>query len=402
MRVASKKNIIVVLLGLLALPLWGADESTAVWTRLYERARSYPQKQQIMMNIVEQHNREMIPVLTEALQEELDNFSNVSGVTERSMQSELMRTIVKELGLLKAVPARNLVMRTVEVSDDSILQAEAVMALGRMGARDYAEPLAMMLRNINFNLEGPQRQRENETLAYALVFALGRLKQAVGYEPVFFASRAWYSSRSGVKELAEEVLTTMVEDPSEGLLRIVVENDEYANKLAALQALERSEAPEEAKARGAAAGLNEGLKYTAGNISEGQVLKSLRLYSLGMLEKYPMPEYPELIPQMKRMIRLYSADRVYDEDEMITLMEAMGSFTGEEEAARVLADFLAYYNYRRETSAPDSYRIVRALIQALGNIGHPAATEELTVVTMSEYWESSIQREAENALRKIR
>src|SRR6056297_31401 len=97
---------------------------------------------------------------------------------------------------------------------------------------------------------------------------------------------------------------------------------------------------------------------------------------------------------------MYRSNRVFDEDEMLTLLEALGTFTGEG-VASPLSDMLSYYNKRREVAPPDSYRIVRALIQALGNVGHLAGIEELTIVTISDYWENSMQREAQSAINKI-
>ncbi len=398
-----KTKLIVLSLLLLAVigsQFAAANEVAAIWTRLYERARTLEQKQKIMMNIVEQHSRDMIPVLTEALDEEVRTFRNTADITEKSQKNELMKMVVKELGRLKARDAASIVWETVETVEEPLLKGEAITALGSMGARQYAEEMAMMLRNINFNYDEIENQRKNEIIAYSLVMALGRLKSEVGYAPVFFASQGWYSGQSQVKQLAERVLQQMVDDPTEQLLTILLENPEYELKLAALRAAEESAAPETGKARVAAAALNEGLKYSPKNQNEKRQLKTLRMNALRMLRKYPQPESETLISDMAQMLRLYRVDRVFAEDEMITLLEAMGTYTGEE-VARPLADLMAYYNERREFTPPDSYRIVRALIQAIGDVGHIAGLEELTIITISEYWEGSIQREAQAAIDQI-
>lgn len=377
-----------------------ADEVTAIWTRLYERARTLDQKQQIMVNIVEQHSRDMIPVLTEALDAELRTFRNTDNVTEESQKNELMKMVVKELGRLKAREAAPVVWETVETVDEPLLKGEAIVAVGKMGARQYADEMAMMLRNINFNYDEIENQRKNEIIAYSLVMALGRLKAEAGYTPVFFASEGWYSGRSQVKQLAEKVLQQMVDDPTDHLLTILRENSDYELKLAALRESEESAAPETGKAEVAAAALDEGLRYSPRNQTERRQLKTIRLNALRVLRKYPQPEDESLLDNMARMLRHYREDRSFAEDEMITLLEAMGTFSGEE-IARPLADLMAYYNERREHTPPDSYRIVRALIQAMGDVGHAAGLEELTVITISEYWEGSIQREARAAIDQI-
>jgi len=394
------KILMLLLLVMVGSQFAVANEIAAMWTRLYERARTLDQKQQIMMNIVEQHSRDVIPVLNDALDEEVRTFRNTANVTEAGRKIELMKMVVEELGRLKAREAVPVVWETVQVVEDPILKAEAIMALGSMGARQYAEDMAMMLRNINFNYDAIQNQRKNEIIAYGLVTALGRLGEAVGYEPVFFASQGWYSGQRQVKQQAEKVLQQIVDDPSAQLLKILRTNDDFELKLAALQAAEKSDAPEIAKAEVAAAAIDEGLNYVGKNKTESRELKMIRLNALMMLKKYPQPENERLLENLSRMLQMYRANRVFDEDEMITLLDALGTFTGEE-VARPLSDLLNYYNKRREVSPPDSYRIVRALIQALGNVGHLAGIEELTIVTISDYWENSMQREAQSAIDKI-
>lgn len=400
MRKTKLLVLSLLLLAVIGSQFAAANEVSAIWTRLYERARTLDQKQKIMLNIVEQHSRDMIPVLTEALDEELRTFRNTANVTEESQKNELMKMVVKELGRLKARDAAPVVWETVETVEEPLLKGEAIITLGSMGARQYADEMALMLRNINLNYDEIENQRKNEIIAYSLVMALGRLKSEAGYAPVFFASQGWYSGQSQVKQLAERVLQQMVDDPTEQLLTILLENSEYELKLAALLAAEKSTAPETGKARVAAAALDEGLKYSPKNKNEKRQLETLRLNALRMLRKYPQPENETLIGNMAQMLRHYRVDREFAEDEMITLLEAMGTYTGEE-VARPLADLMAYYNERREFTSPDSYRIVRALIQAIGDVGHVAGLEELTIITISEYWEGSIQREAQAAIDQI-
>ena len=196
------------------------------------------------------------------------------------------------------------------------------------------------------------------------------------------------------------MLQQLVDDPSDQLLRILRTNDDFQLKLAALQAAEKSDAPEIAKAEVASAAIDEGLTYSPKNKSESRELKTIRMNALEMLKKYPQPENERLIENLISMLRMYRSERVFDEDEVITLLEALGTFTGED-VARPLSEMLGYYNQRREVAPPDSYRIVRALIQALGDVGHLSGIEELTIVTISDYWENSIQREAQASINKI-
>jgi hypothetical protein len=377
-----------------------ADETSAVWTRLYQRAESLEQKRQIMMNIVEQDNRDLEPVLREALAEQLSALRNTRDTTEKERQRELMKMIVKELGDLKARSATELTWEVVQAAEDPLLRGEAVIALGRMNASEYGGQMATMLRNLNFNYGDIQNQRANEILAYSLVLALKQMRIAEGFEPLFFASQGWYSGRSGVKQAAKEALTVVVDDPTEQLLSIVRNNTDYTLKLAAVEAEESSSAPPAGKARVAAAALDEGLTINPENVRERQQLKDLRMEALRVLRGKPFPEDLELLENMSSMITDYQRDRLYETDEMLTLLETMGSYQ-REGAAQALNDFLIYQTERRNDGVTMSLRIAKQTIQSLAATGREIAQEGLTLVTVSTEWEGSVKREAEAALERL-
>ncbi|MFP4179418.1 MAG: PBS lyase [Spirochaetaceae bacterium] len=396
----KRAGVIAGIVFFLGVTFLAANEVAAVWTRLYDRATSLEQKNRIMMNIVEQDSKDMIPVLTRALEEEVDTLANPMSTTERQRQIELLKMIVKELGSLKAREASHLVWDVVETAEDTILKGEAVFALGKMGARRYGEELALMLRNLNNAGDEVSRQRENETLAYSLVKAFERLKHEAGLEHVFFASQGWYSRRSGVKEAAEKALQVMSDDPSNMLIEVVDTHENYRMKLAALEAGFRSNAPDERKAEIAAAALEKGIRISHENLVEKRELKNLRLTALKQLEELPKPEEGNLVSNMGRMLLDYQRRRGYDEDEVLALLQTMGTYESDE-MAEIVSDFLGYLNERREFGPVGSLRIPTQTIQTLGNIGSVKGLEELMRVSVSEYWEGSVRREAERARDQI-
>ncbi|MFO7848602.1 MAG: PBS lyase [Spirochaetia bacterium] len=396
----KRAGIIACMVFFIGINLLPADETAAVWTRLYERAANLDQKNQIMMNIVEQNSRDMVPVLTSALDEQVSNLENPESTTEQQRQVDLLKMIVKELGNLKARDASNLVWQVVETTEDIMLKGEAVLALGKMGARRYGEELSLMLRNINSAGDEINNQRENEILAYSLVKAFERLKHDSGLKHVFLASEGWYSRRSGVKEAAEEALGVMTDDPSDMLIEVIDTREDHKVKLSALEAGYRSDAPDERKAEVAAAALEKGIRLSPENAVEERELKSLRVTALGQLENLPKPEEGNLASNMERMLMDYQRSREYDEDEVLTLLKTMGSFESDE-MAEVAANFLGYLSERREFGPVGASRIPIQTIQALGNIGSIEGLEELMRVTTSEYWESSVRREAERAREKL-
>ncbi len=399
MKNRSIKIIALVLVFLFIAAALPANEVSAVWIRLFRRATTLSQKSNIMVNIVEQHDRDMIPVLMEALEAQVGEFENSGDVTARLKTTEYTKMVVKELGRLKATEAAPFIWQIVDAVDDPFLKGEAIIALGKVGARQYIAELNLMLRNLNFNFGNIQDQRGNEIVAFSLVRALSRLKQPVSYSPLFFASTGWYSSRSGVREKAGEAMINILDDPTEQLLKIIEESKAYDIKLAALSAGEKSGASDDNKAALAVLALRDGLQSSAKNPTEKALLKSLRVKALNILEILSVkPE--EAVKYMDRMLVLYRTDRLYDIDEMVDLFETLGTFSSDESVKAQVA-FLAYLTDRKESGRVIDLRISKSSIIAIGNTGNPLGFEELTNVQYSDSWESSVKREAKNALSKL-
>lgn len=399
MKNRSIRIIALVLVFLFIAAALPANEVTAVWIRLFRRATTLSQKSNIMVNIVEQHDRDMIPVLMDAIKAQVGDFENPGDVTARLKSIEFTKMVVKELGRLKATEAAPYFWQIVEVVDDPFLKGEAIIALGKAGARQYSVKLNLMLRNLNLNFGNIQNQRGNEIVAFSLVQTLDRLKQPESYSPLFFASTGWYSSRSGVREKAGEALINILDDPTEQLVNILEESKAYDIKLAALSAGDKSGADDDSKAALAVLALKDGLQSSAKNPTEKALLKSLRVKALKILETLSVkPE--EAVKYMERMLVLYRTDRLYDIDEMVDLFETFGTFSSDE-SVKAQTTFLAYLTERRESGRVIDLRISKSSIIAIGNTGNPLGFEELTNVQYSDSWESSVKREAKNALSKL-
>ena len=400
MKSKSLKFISIITVLILVASALPANEVSAVWTRLFRRAGSLSQKSSIMANIVEQHNRDMVPVLMEALDEQIGALESAGDVTERLATADYTKMIIKELGRLKANEAAPLIIQIVENTDEPFLKGEAIIALGKIGARQYTDKLNIMLRNLNFNLGDIQDQRKNEIIAYSLVLALERLKQPESYSPLFFASTGWYSSGSGVRAKASEAMLNILDDPTEQLMKILVDNKAYDIKLAALSAGSVSKASDENKSALAVDALKQGLLASPKNPTESIQIKRLRVLALNILES-SSSKPSGAIPYMAKMLVQYRTDRLYDIDEMVDLFEAFGTFSSDE-SVKAQTEFLAYLTDRKESGRVIDLRISKSSIIAIGNTGNPLGFEQLTNVEYSDSWENSVKREAKNALTKLK
>ncbi len=372
-----------------------AGEVATVWSRLYKRAQSLSQKYEIMLTIVEQHDRDTAPVLMDALSELVLGERNLVDQNERSLNAELERIIIRELGNLKASESASTVMTIVKDTKDNFLRGEALVALGKMGAREYSGDIAMILRNLNSGITKIQNKQEEETVVKGCVSALERMKSPVGFEPVFFASVGRYARE--IRLLAQEALVHIIEDPSAMLVEIVEKDGSLEVKYQALLAGKRSKAGPEGKNSVALAALKASLLADEKSQADKNVLKQMRIDALGLMRDTGIQSDDNVV-YMEQMISNWRKYRLYSEDEMLAILDSLGAQRGDLSAG-TLAAFLKYQTEQRESGrTPESLRIVKATISAMARTGNPKNIEELTVVTYAPSWEADVKREAKKAL----
>ena len=387
-----RKFLPVFLLVFFSFSLFG-NEITAVWTRLYNNSSTVQQKLAIMNNIVEQHDRDMIPVLREALSEELLTIQNISNSTERVNTYQLIELILGELATLKASGAADEVYSVSLEVNDPFIQAEAIRTLGRIGAAMYAEEIAFRLRNINLGITPFSVKEEIESIVSACVETLELLRRDVGYSPVFFTSLGRYSS--SVVKRAERALINMVDDPTELLREILTYESDFNVKYQVLLVADRSKAPEERKALLAKEALDQGLRFDTSDRRQQVFLSQMRTKAAEMLKSYAGADKAafELLDQMVR--------KSFSMTESLTALEALGAST-DDAAAALLADYLSELNgKRKEGYTFSTEKIVRATINALGNTGSPVGRPALIEVEFSD-WSGDTRRLAKSALERIK
>lgn len=386
------KRIVIIGLMLLLLPALFANEITAVWTRLYNNSVSVDQKLAIMANIVEQHDREMIPVLESALNAELINHQNIANSTVRVKTYQLMDMILRELANLKASGAAADVYGVSIEVQDPFLQAEAIQTLGKIGAVPYAEEIAFRLRNINLGITPFTAREEIETIVSASVETLELLRQEVGFSPVFFTSIGRYSAE--VVKRSERALVNMVDDPTDMLRDILTYESDFNVKYQVLLVEDRSKAPVDRKAFLAKEALDQGLKFETSDRREQVFLSQMRTKAAEMLKSYAT-EDPEAYLLLDQMVR-----KSFSITETLTALEALGAAQNDQ-SAKYLADFLSELNGKRaEGYTFSNEKVVRATINALGNTGSPVGRPALIEVEFSN-WSGDTRRLAKSALEKL-
>lgn len=361
-----------------------ADEKSAVWERIYQNAVNDEMRYAVMLNIRELHDRQFGNLLMEALTELVSRRIELGNNNEIEVKVRLATAIIQELGELREVAAADQVYQTYkETVGFPFLRSEAVMALGKMRATDYVPNLVRDLSDINLQ---PDRDKATaqEIVAFGLVQALATMKDARGYEPVFFSSIGWYSPQRKVKETARAMLKIMVDDPSDALLKIVQTQPTAEGKMAALRAESESKAPDTGKAKVALAALDAGVGIIANTIVETTQWGDLRKEALKLLVQ-AKDKSPEAVVLYRQQYKTAALAR--DTSEILSVLQAMGT-NGTPEALNYLIELMEGFNVRASTPGlltDFDVQQVRTILQAFRVASNPAARPVLIQAQYTEY-----------------
>ena len=385
---------IVIIIGLIAVLRisQAAGQDAQSLFRVYERLSDIEQKYEVMQRIVELDDGSREPSLHEALKDlvygDLSRFRTKAETYD--LWEALTRIIVMELGEVQGESAARTIWDVTRNAEVPILKAEGMIALGRIGAVQYASEIAAMLRNLNLNSRPDKEAAEIE--AYGAVTALDAMKEDVGFEPLFYASIGWYSDR--VTDRAGESVRGSFPDALTQLIGIMERTDDYREKRMALDAALSASAPEAGKTAAVAAALSEGLRRAESDSARRIEKANLRLdavkgyIALGVSDR-------KIPPLLNRLI---DAGEV---DEKLVAIEALGT-DGGDAAARYLSDRLAGFNERRRNGISlnrEERTIVRQLIFAMGESGSQIVLDELSQMEFLDYT-PALKRQAAKAASK--
>lgn len=388
----------IVLLGVCAGSAFTISENVAVWVSIYRKTENYEQRASIMLKIMDLHDRDFAPVLKEYLDDIILHGIDEGTTKERDAKRKLALLIVRELGNLKTTDASETVHTLYVNTGDRVLKAESAIALGKMRATQYAADLAADLQKINLNPNSTDF-RFQEIEALALVKCLVTMRSLDGFESVFLASIGWYSSFSRVRETATAALATMVDDPTDSIMKIVIANPSLDVKLTALETALRSKAVAERKAAVASRTLEIALTRGTSDVASASALSRLRVASLNALVS--------LGDRTESNVELYSKVIELDKKNDATLEETLKAYmalgvNGQDAAAKYLAGRLTFFN-DRERSKANTVRdksLIRQIIASMKTSANKLCRASLVEAQFIDY-DSSIIRLVNDALESI-
>ncbi len=385
-----KKITIITMIFFLAISLYAGDMAE-MWSRLYANSTTLEQKVTAMEKMVLLDDPSLEMTFTSALDELLNgNMASQSVGPQSYVWENLVRMSMNELAQFQAVDAAYLLYQVVK-NYSGIIKADAIMALGDMRATDYSGDIAMLLRNLNMNADPDKNNAELE--AYSAIYALGRMKAVEGFSPVFYAHVGWYSRRTRTQ--AEQVLSEMLEDPSEEILKILVDAD-YKQKLIALNVELESGASPDGKEKVVIEALKLGVESHSSDPTDKSDLYQLRVIALTACYQLGISN----VSSLEYLARAYrEADKL---EEKILIVQAVGT-NGSDQAIALMADWLTVFHEKMLSGLNpnnDEITLITQLIYGLEISGNELAKPVLSEIEIYGY-SNKINRAAAAALKKL-
>lgn len=386
-----KRALFAASLLLAAAAAFGSEELD-IYTYLYRDASTAAERLGVLRSVSEAKLGGAGQLYAEALSQLLLEQPTLRTTAEREAADASARLLSGLLGDAKYAAAAGDLWRVIEIFNNPLVKADALIALGRIRAVDYLPQVVRTLSDLN--LTPTSDPEAGERIAYGAILALEKYREPSGYLPVFFAATGWYNRR--IKDQASSALPYIIDDPSEPLSTVIRSSTySYEAKHLALQTAESSKASNAAKAGVAVLALGEGWRAATRDVRQQMVLSNSRKLAIDIVRRYRSPD-PAVIPLLER-----SYKEGIDMEEKLGSVAALASIASDD-AARALSSFLLVLNAKRKAGniTQEDERMVRAVIPAIGAAARPAGRPALQSVEHLD-WTNAVKVLAVEALKNI-
>ncbi len=386
-----KRFIAFAYLALVVAALGVADETTEIYQMLFKQAEGLSQKYAAAVNLVGLEDKATAPVLASALEELLLQQRSYSSPIDQELYGTTVRMIAKALGDYKYTAAAPFLWDAAQSVPAPLARAEAIISLGKMRALDYAERIALKLRDLNLK---PTEDRDmGEKLAYGCIVALDKLKDVRGFSSVFFAADSWYSLL--VRQQAAQSLPNISEDPTDPI-KAILGAETPERKLRALQAEAASKASGDRKIEAATLALAIGHQNSPRDKAEAKLLSDLRKAALRML----IANKAKGSGPVEGCQASY--EKGFDDEERLIALQALG-VNAADPAATALRDIILALNADQKAGVTDDTRnrMAKAAIENAGLAKNKLAKPALLSVSLNDKWSGGVILAAQAALKAI-
>ncbi|GHU16648.1 hypothetical protein FACS1894163_06360 [Spirochaetia bacterium] len=401
-----KRYTLLIFVFFVGMVLFAQSDELKLWTNMYNESGSAAGRLRVLQDAKASNMAEEGEFFSWALNNLLVEYPGLrrGRASDLAAADETARLIAGVLGDAKYTAAGPNLWRTVGASSNSLVKADALAALGKVGAADYLPHVAQLLTNLN-SMPPPDRrlQIENGRIAFGAILALEQYKDISGYLPVFFAYNGWYDKRIRNQALAS--LNLIASDPTDPMLT-VMKSAGYnaAIKYLALRNEESSQASAEAKSSVAVAALEEGWKAAANDIHQQNEIASMRKLAISMIRRYGAPDERMIYTLLGR-----SYDEGIDIQEKLDAIDALSALATEN-AAQILASKVEVISQKLNDSGRQGggltrqeEQLIRALIPALGATKTTGNEARLTLqsIANNNQGTSAVRRLAAKALKDL-
>ena len=379
--IMKRTTIFIVILLLTGMTVFAQAPDMSFYTEEYNRSGATVFDLQDILLVVSNENFTGIGEFYQnAITVFIRNLPNFSGSNQRVAVEGAARLILRGLAAEKHNPAATDIWYLIQYFDiahqqnDGYLMYEALVAMGQVGAKEYAYNIAEILSGFNARATTNQELKSQiQRVVPGAVNALEALSEPIGVKPILIASAGWYDT--DIRDIASSALINIINalgevigDVIDGILRDPFNS--IAIKYKAWEELLHSNAPDTAKAKVAAAALEASYVAIGSTPDSMNQLRFMRMESIDAIRVLGVhSEHSDAVyAYLERTYREAFETSNRDFESIIRVANTLSAVKSDE-AVDLLTQFLRQINVRRQSGpwGTSERDIMYVLLQVIAN-----------------------------------
>ena len=379
--IMKRTYIIIVFLLLIGMTVSAQSPDMSFYTAEYNRSGATVFDLLDILQVVSDDNLTGIgDFYQNAISVFIRSLPNFSGSNQRVAIEGAARLILRGLAAEKHLPSATDIWYLIQYFDiahqqnDGYLMYEALVAMGQVGAKDYAYNIAEILSGFNARATTNQELKSQiQRVVPGAVHALETLCEPVGVKPILIASAGWYDT--DIRDIASVALVNIIDALGEVIGDIIddIMRDPFnsiAIKYKAWEELLHSRAPDNAKAKVAAAALEASYTAIGSTPDTMNQLRFMRMESIDTIRVLGVhKDHSDIVyAYLERTYREAFETSNRDFESIIRVANTLSAVKSDE-AVDLLTQFLRQINVRRQSGpwGTSERDIMYVLLQVIAN-----------------------------------
>jgi hypothetical protein len=388
-----KRLLLTIVLILQGFTVFAQSASLDAYAELYDRMPTWQDKLTLLREMTAENIDGSVEFYAKIFGELTWAYHNIkNGSTEWFSANNIAHILIAQLVSARYEAAGNDFWRCYQVSTDSTVQAEALVALGELKIDSRYADVEGVVNWLNAKVNTTNRQ-DDENIAAGGFTALERYGKPEGYLAAFVGSEGWY--REFVKKVARSAFTALLQDPSR-LLPDIIMSAQYSPQLKqkALEYVDGAAVDAAQKADIASKSLVQGWRVYSNDQRIMRDYAGFRQFALQMIRKYGSDGAKETYTALNRSLREGNLD------EKLACIPALGHLSTTE-SVTIILDYVQILNNNRRiaNSEPIDDRLMRSLLPAMLESSDSRIKDSLYQVQATP-WSNTVLNMVEEALAK--